>query len=472
MRSTLKRASAVLLSSAMVVSMMGCGSTATDGTSGTQASTDSSGQAVSSDTTSQNTETAGTSASDQTAATPDQIGEPNGGATVTLWHYFEGEAAALNKMIKAYNESQNEIYIVPTYVSRDELMKQYTIGAVSGDLPDIGMVDSPDMSSYISLGVFSDIDSYLQKWSDLSQFYDGPLSSCKGSDGHLYGLPNNSNCLALLCNMDMLNAAGINEAPTTWEEFEAAAKATTDSANGVYGFAMSAVSNEEGTFQFIPWLYGAGGSVGDIDSDASVKAVSFLSDLEKNGYMSNEVVNWGQGDAMNAWAAGKAAMLESGTWQVAQSLDGDLKDTITWKYKYVPMPSEDGHQATVIGGENFGVCSSSKHVEACVKFLETMESAQNNADWCEVAGKLPVRADAVKLKTFWTDDERYKVFNDSMNFAVARGPHPQWPTISEAIWTAEQAAILGQSTPKDAMAQAASVIDPILTETPLPDSTK
>ena len=31
-----------------------------------------------------------------------------------------------------------------------------------------------------------------------------------------------------------------------------------------------------------------------------------------------------------------------------------------------------------------------------------------------------------------------------MDFAVARGPHESWPTISEAIYTAEQSAILGE----------------------------
>ena len=121
------------------------------------------------------------------------IGEPNGGAEVTLWHYFEHEADALNKMVKQYNESQSDIYIVPTYVSRDELMKQYTIGAVSGELPDIGMVDSPDMASYISLGVFADITDYLSDWPDLEQFYPGPMASVKDADGKIYGLPNNSN---------------------------------------------------------------------------------------------------------------------------------------------------------------------------------------------------------------------------------------------------------------------------------------
>ena len=62
-------------------------------------------------------------------------------------------------------------------------MKQYTIGAVSGELPDIGMVDSPDMASYISLGVFADITEYLEGWSDLDQFYEGPLSCCMHAAG-------------------------------------------------------------------------------------------------------------------------------------------------------------------------------------------------------------------------------------------------------------------------------------------------
>lgn len=394
------------------------------------------------------------------------IGEPNGGAEVTLWHYFEHEATALNQMVKQYNESQSDIYIVPTFVSRDELMKQYTIGAVSGELPDIGMVDSPDMASYISLGVFEDITEYVQDWEDLAQFYPGPMASVKDADGKIYGLPNNSNCLALLCNMDILNAAGVENPPTTWEELREVCEKTTDPDNGVYGLAMSAISNEEGTFQYIPWLYGAGADVTDVDSEAGVEALTYLSGLVKDGLMSKEVVNWGQGDAYNAFLAGKAAILESGTWQIA-TLDGQDADKVTFNYKYVPMPAKDGKQATVIGGENFGVCAGSEHVAECAEFLKSMMSAQNNADWCEIAGKLPIRGDAVNLKDFWTADERYKVFNDSMDFAVARGPHESWPTISEAIYTAERSAILGEKEPADALAAAAAVIDPILAETPI-----
>ena len=56
-----------------------------------------------------------------------------------------------------------------------------------------------------------------EKLSDLEQFYPGPMASAKDADGRIYGLPNNSNCLALLCNMDILKAAGVENPPTTWK---------------------------------------------------------------------------------------------------------------------------------------------------------------------------------------------------------------------------------------------------------------
>lgn len=391
---------------------------------------------------------------------------PKDTVQVSLWHYFEHEAKALEKFVDEYNEIQDGIFITPNFVAREELMNQYTIGAVSGELPDIGMVDSPDMASYIALGVFEDITEDLTSWPDLDKFYDGPLSSCMDSEGNLYGLPNNSNCLALLCNMDILNEAGYNEPPTTWDEMMEVAEATTNPNDSVYGFAMSAISNEEGTFQYIPWLYAAGASVSSLDSEEATYSLSYLTDLVEKGYMSKEVINWGQGDAYKSFIAGKAAMFESGTWQIA-TIDEDLAEAEeTFNYKYAMLPKGQTN-ATVIGGENFGVCTGSEATKECAEFLMFMQSAENNADWCEIAGKLAVRSDAAELKDFWTEDERYAVFNESMNFAVARGPHAEWPTISKAIYSAMQASLIGEKTPEEAMKAAADIVNPILEETPI-----
>lgn len=442
-----KKLLSVVLTVAMLVSMItGCGATKSDETDVP---------------INQETELS----EESTASDVAEKGNAGDRPEIAVWHYFEHEADALNRVADAYNASQDKVYVTCTYVSREELMNQYTIGAVSGELPDIGMVDSPDMSSYISLGVFKDITRELNDWGELDKFYEGPLNSCKDANGNLYGLPNNSNCLALLCNMDILEAAGYQEPPKTWDEFYKIAKDCTDQSKGVYGFAMSAISNEEGTFQLIPWLYSAGATVNNLASPEAVSTLDFLEKLVKEGIMSKEVINWGQGDALNAFAAGKAAMLESGTWQVSQF---DSKDVIlcTENYQYALLP-KNKENATVIGGENFGICSGTEYTEECADFLTYMMTAENNADWCELAGKLPVRSDAATLKDFWTKDARYAVFNEAMNYAVARGPHPEWPTISEAIYTAEQSVLIGEKSAKDALNEASEIVKPILEETPI-----
>ncbi len=451
-----KKIVSLLMSAVMVASVAtGCGSTGAEVGSAGPADTGAASQENATSESAEAPKTTDTAEADSSDTRPE----------ITVWHYFEHEAEALNKVAEDYNASQDKVKVTCTFVSRDELMNQYTIGAVSGELPDIGMVDSPDMSSYIALGIFEDITSELNEWGELDNFYEGPLSSCMDADGKIYGLPNNSNCLALLCNMDILNEHGFDAPPTTWDEMYEVAKACTDSSNGVYGFAMSAISNEEGTFQFIPWLYSAGASVKDLSSDGAVKSIDFLGKLVSEGLMSKEVINWGQGDALNAFAAGKAAMLESGTWQISQIDSGDVKLS-TDNYKFALLP-KDQKNASVIGGENFGVCSGTEYKAECVDFLEYMMTAQHNADWCEIAGKLAVRSDAATLKDFWTQDERYAVFNDSMNYAVARGPHPEWPTISEAIYTAEQAVLIGEKDAQTAMTEAAGKVAPILEASPI-----
>jgi multiple sugar transport system substrate-binding protein len=51
-----------------------------------------------------------------------------------------------------------------------------------------------------------------------------------------------------------------------------------------------------------------------------------------------------------------------------------------------------------------------------------------------------------------------------MEFAVARGPHAEWPAISEQIYTALQAVLLGEKAPDQAMKDAASTVNKILGE--------
>lgn len=387
---------------------------------------------------------------------------------VELWHYFDApaDAQAIVEWVDEYNTLQDDIHITATYVSRDELMNQYTVGALSGELPDIGMVDSPDMASYISLGVFEDITEELNAWGELDNFYEGPLSSCMDSDGNLYGLPQNSNCLALACNLDALEAAGYDHMPTSLTELQEMAEATTDPDTQTYGFAMCCISTEEGTFQILPWLRGTQNgeraNIDDLTVESAVTGLTALANMVNNGSMSKECINWTQADTFNQFAAGKAAMAEVGTWHLAQtdSIDG-------FNYGFCLLPTGDkGTSSSTIGGENFGVCTGAENKEACVEFLKWMCSKEKSGEWAVVAGKIPTRSDATADYDY--EQDGFDVFTEEMNYADARGPHPEWPSISEAIYSAVQSVFVDGKDPAEALTGAMESITPILEETPLP----
>lgn len=437
----MKKRLVIALSAVMAMSLMGCGGTG---------SSDASGDA-------------GTAGEENTDGS-------SGPVKVDLWHYFDqADQPMLEALVKEYNEIQDDIEIKATYVAREELMNQYTIGAVSGELPDIGMVDSPDMASYISLGVFDDVTQELNDWGELEKFYDGPLASCMDADGKLYGLPQNSNCLALGCNMDALKAAGYDNMPTSLAEFKEMVAATTDSADSVYGFAMSCISTEEGTFQILPWLCGTRdgkeGSVSDITADSCVEGLATLGEFVANGQMSKESVNWTQADAYNQFISGKAAMAELGTWQLATITD-DVGGAFDYQLCLLPT-GDEGTSTSTIGGENFGVCTGSASKAGCVEFLKWLCTAEQQSDWCAGAGKIPTRSDAPVEYPY--EQDGFAVYQEEMNYALARGPHAEWPTISEAIYTATQDVIISGADAKTALETAAGKINPIIEANPLPE---
>lgn len=388
---------------------------------------------------------------------------------VELWHYFDSsnDKDMINKWVEDYNALQDKIHITATYVSRQELMNQYAIGAISGELPDIGMVDSPDMASFISLGVFADITDQLNAWGELDNFYPGPLSSCMDSEGKLYGLPQNTNCLALGCNMDMLKAAGYDHMPKDLTELKEMVAATSDPDNGVYGMAMCCIGTEEGTFQLLPWLRssvgGQGVNVDNLTAQSAVDGLTVLGDFIHNNYMSKEAVNWTQADAWYAFCAGKAAMVECGTWHLAMT--GDINGSFNYDFCLLPT-GEEGTSTSTIGGENFGICTGCVDTDACVAFLKWMCSKEKEAEWAVGAGKIPVRSDSEAVYSYET--KGFQVFVDEMNYAQARGPHAEWPTISEAIYTACQSVFVDNADPAAALAKAMETIAPIVAENPLP----
>lgn len=362
---------------------------------------------------------------------------------ITFVHCEGNDKAGFIQLMDDFAEAYPNIEVEASYMVNSELKKNMQINMLAGNLPDVLVFDSPDFATFAANGYFLDVTDYLNEWGELDNFYEGPLSSVTYED-RIYGLPWYSNNLAVYYNKDILDEAGI-EPPTTWEELEAAAEQLTK--DGVYGFGMALPKSEVGTFQYMPWLYNAGGEISDLTSDAAVEALTFISDLVANGYMSKEVVNWAHGDLENAFLGGQVAMVEFGSWGVASL------ESAEFEWGVVPMPvKEEGQDAvTVLGGYNVGISKDCENVEAALAFLEFLGSSEHGASYAESVGCIPVRSD-VEDYSFW-EEEPMKIFADQMENSVSR-VNPFWPDLSANIQTAIQEAVTGDKTPEEALTEA------------------
>ena len=80
-----------------------------------------------------------------------------------------------------------------------------------------------------------------------------------GSDGKQWAAPDIATARMMAYNTDLFEQAGITEAPKTWAEMEAAAKAISDLGDDIYGYGMP-LGAEEAQVESSLWLWGAGGS--------------------------------------------------------------------------------------------------------------------------------------------------------------------------------------------------------------------
>lgn len=369
---------------------------------------------------------------------------------VTLWYYWENEGhqQAMNEMIEAYNQSQDQYKMKANYVPFTDFKKQLSIGASANELPDLVLLDSPDHASYASMGIFADLTGKF----DVDNYYEGPVASATYEDT-LYGVPFGCNCLSLYYNVDMLKDAGI-EPPTTWDELKEAAQALTT--ESVTGLAFCSLQNEEGTFNFSPWLWSTGATSYEMDSEGGIRALSFIKELVESGAMSKECINWTQGDVMNQFISGNVAMMVNGPWQI-ETMKAEAPD-LNWDVTLLP---KDKEYASVIGGENYAVIAGGNE-EGALNFLTYATEEEQVMTMMEKLGYISADKDIAAKQFSDEKDAIYKKFVDQLEYAQARGPLPEWPEVSDAISLAFNQVMTGEMEPADAAAEAQNTIDGIV----------
>jgi multiple sugar transport system substrate-binding protein len=367
----------------------------------------------------------------------------SGGKTLTIEDYYAANYNPIYKQCATTVGAKLDI----NHVAGAGLISKVLQQASSRTLPDVLMLDNPDVQQIAASGALSNLGDY-----GLDASGDVPgVKAANSYKGDLYGLQPVTNSIALYYNKKLLSAAGV-QPPKTWDELKAAAKKLTS--GSTYGFAMSNINTYEGTWQFLPFFWSNGGDEKDIATPQAAQALQLVDDLQSDGSMSKSSINWAQADVNNQFLAGKAAMMINGPWQLPA-----LNAKKGLEFDSVPIPTRTG-EATVapLGGEAFTVpqTGDKDKMKLAGKFVECLNTDKMQKVIAGVTGNVPTN---IEVGAAWAKDhQQVASFVTTVQTARARTGElgPDWPKAATKIYTAVQLALTGKADPEAALQQAQS----------------
>jgi len=317
--------------------------------------------------------------------------------------------------------------------------------ASSKSLPDVLMLDNPDIQQIAETGALAPLGDYGIKTDGYAQ---GPVSAATYKD-KLYGLQPGANTIAIFYRKDVLAKAGV-QPPKTWDELKATAKKLTSGKQ--YAFAFNATADYEGAWQFLPPMWTNGGDETNLKTPQVAEALQLWKDLVADGSASKSVVNWKQSDVNDQFIAGKAAMMLNGPWQIP-SLDKAKMD-----YGVVPFPINKPGQTSIapLGGEAWTVplTGDQAKMAKAAELVKCMNTDANQLQRAKEGGLVPTKT-AVAAQ-FKQEVPKMTGFVDAVANTRARTGKlgAKWPDTAKVIYTGMQLVLTGQATPADAMAKA------------------
>ncbi|MFF5297596.1 sugar ABC transporter substrate-binding protein [Paractinoplanes globisporus] len=380
----------------------------------------------------------------------DSASGSSGGGTYNIWDPYPqfDDSSDWVKLLQKCGTDAGATVKRTGYDTTD-LTNKALLAAQQGNSPDVLIIDNPVVSTLAEAGVLTTTDDTKIDTSAV----EPNLLAAGQLDGKTYGIPIGANTLALYYNKKVLDAAKVDPATVKdWTTLTAALQKVK--AAGKKGITFSAIGTEEGSFQFLPWFWGSGANLTQLDSAQAVASLTLWTDWLKKGYAPNSVLNNTQTTSWQEFASGNFAFSENGTWQLANA-----KKT-GFEYGIIPIPSQAGGTAPAPTGGEFVTAPVQKDTgryATSEKIIQCLTS-EENALTTDTTLSYVAATKAVQEKQVAANPE-LKVWVEAVGAAKGRTSDnlgTKYPKISEQMWTAFQAALSGSKSPQDALTAAQS----------------
>jgi multiple sugar transport system substrate-binding protein len=349
---------------------------------------------------------------------------------VVIAEYSKDHTAKFWKAFATKYEKTSGVKLDLQIINWNDLDQQSSTMVQTGNPPDI--LNENAYASYAADGLLYNSDEVLPAATKADII---PAFVKSGTyKGKFYGMPDLSSARALFYNKDLFAKAGIDKAPTTWDEFTADAKKVNALGGGVVGYAQP-LGPEEAQAELAIWLFNNGGDFKKdgkwtLNSPENVKTLEFMKSLsvdEKVTQNNPGSTNRTDG-AFPLFEQGKAGMIV-GFGPLQSALDTDFTSV---NYGIAPMPTGDNAEPQTYGVTDYLMSFKKKGNQDAVKaFYKLYYSPEEVNTWIKAEGFLPVTTSG--LASF-ASDPKLKVYLDTLpNIHLTPTDDPEWDKVGQTI---------------------------------------
>jgi len=379
---------------------------------------------------------------------------------ITFWHGWTGGAAPVivPKLIDEFNKEHDNIVVKNVPQEWADIGAKMPLAIKAGKGPDVAVLHGDDLATYAAQRLLQPADDIVKNLGyTADDFPPGVYDKGNYNDAQ-YAVPWSVTPLGLYVNKTVLDKTGITEIPTDRDSYlDALEKLKAAGVKGewVDGYVFT------GTFEFQSLIWQFGGQLYNDDvteatfnSEAGVEALTWMTDLVKDGYSPANVAQDGN---IKALLAGQTAFNWNGVWQTTNS----AFEGLDWAAAPVP---QIGSEKAVWSSSTHWVFPANKGQDAnktaaAATFVKWMND--NSLGWAET-GELPaansVREDPQLLSTY----PNLEPFIDELEYAHYETVSPGINEANALITTALNEALTGKKTPKEALDDAKAKADKII----------
>ncbi len=399
-------------------------------------------------------------------------------ADVDLQFYFPvavGGAAAntIEELTDAYIAQTDGVNIEAIYAGsyQDTVAKALT-AARGGNAPQLSVILSVDMYTLYDEDLIHDFDSFATTDEDkawLKSFYPSFMENSM-IDGVTYGIPFQRSTPVLYWNKEAFKAAGLDPEtpPATWDEMKSFAEQLTakdDNGNTTqWGVRIPSSGFPYWLFQGLTTANGAilvseDGTKTDFANPKVVEALEYLVSLSQDGVMAPGIIEWGA--TPKAFFEGQTAMMWTSTGNLT-----NVRKNAPFDFGVAMLPARERRGAPT-GGGNFYLFkgSSEEETKAAFDFIKWISQPEQAAKWSIATGYVapsPATWDSDEMKAYTADFPPALVARDQLEFAVAELSTYENQRVTRIFNDALHAAITGEKSAADALAEAQEKADAVL----------